>query len=137
MYLGSWSININTLRSRVDVLKTTLSLTSLQHFLKTFVSCFLDSNDIFPKYSRDIVFSFFWVVLEYCIRLTNNLFQSLWIQLLIRNEGMGFSAKLSSDEQYLHKNLYFLYPLFVQDNKFLCLIVFLFSHLCFHYAISP
>ena len=59
IHLGSWSLNLNALRSRFDVLKTTLSLISLRQLLKMFVSCFLASNDIFPKYSRDIVISFF------------------------------------------------------------------------------
>ena len=53
----------------------TISLISLWQLLKMFVSCFLASNDIFPKYSRDIVISFFWVVVESRISLMNNLFK--------------------------------------------------------------
>ena len=105
IHLSSRSLNLNALRSRVDVLRTMLSLISLRQLLKMFVSCFLANNDIFLKYSRDIVFSFFWVILEYRIRLTNNSFKNLWIQLSIRNEGKSFSAKLTSDKQYLHKTL--------------------------------
>ena len=36
IYLCNWSLNLNGLRSRFDVLKTTLSLTSLQQLLKVF-----------------------------------------------------------------------------------------------------
>ena len=54
-----------------------MSLISLRQVLKMFVSCFLDSNGIFPKYSRDIVISFFWVVLESRMRLMNTLFKNL------------------------------------------------------------
>ena len=76
MHLGSWSLNLNALRSRFDVLKTTWSLIFLRQLLKMFESCFLASNDIFPKYSRDIVISFFWAVLESRIRLMNNLLKT-------------------------------------------------------------
>ena len=62
--LGSWSLNLNALRSRCDVLRTTFSLISLREVLKMFVSTFLSSNYSFPKYSRDIVISFFCGLVE-------------------------------------------------------------------------
>ena len=49
IHLGNWSLSLNALRSRFDVLKTTLRLISLRQLLKIFVSCFLASNGIFPK----------------------------------------------------------------------------------------
>ena len=77
IHLGNWSLNLNTLKSRFDFLNATLSLIFLLQFLKTFVTCFLTSNYVFPKFFRDVVISFFCVVVEYCIRLMNNLFRNL------------------------------------------------------------
>ena len=58
IHLGSWSLNLNALRSRFDVVKTTLGLIYLRQLLIMFVM-FLASNDISSKYSRDAVISFF------------------------------------------------------------------------------
>ena len=77
MHLGCWSLNLNALQSRFDVLKTTLSLISLPQLLQMIVNCFLASNDIFPECSRDIVNSFFCVAVESRTRLMNNSFKSL------------------------------------------------------------
>ena len=73
---GSWFLNLNTLYSQFDIPKTMLSLIFLRRLLKMFVSCFLASN-IFLKYSRDLVTSFFCVVVKFCIRLMNNIFKNL------------------------------------------------------------
>ena len=54
------------------------------------VSSFLVSNDISPKYYRDIAISFFWVVVESCIHLMNNLYKNLWIQLSMKSKGNEF-----------------------------------------------
>ena len=42
-----------------------------------FASCFFASYDILPKYFRDIVISFFCVVVESCAFLMNNSFKNL------------------------------------------------------------
>ena len=76
IHLGSWPLNLNAFQSRSDVLKTTLILISLLQLLKMFASWFLASNDIFTKYSKDIA------VLEFRIRLMNNLFKNLWIHFV-------------------------------------------------------
>ena len=73
IHLVGWSLNLNALRSRFDVFKVTLSLISLWQLLKMLASYFLASNDFFPKYSRDIVISFFCVAVKFRTRSMNNL----------------------------------------------------------------